>query len=378
MVIIVVVGIFLGCWYAFVSLQPSERKIPQQSAERETSSSPERAKWLNYLNSPDSTLRHSAVLNFGLFVKNYDEAISILIKALEDSSVNVRMSAASILGASHNSDAIEPLITALYKDSRTAMCAVSALGNLKDKRAVPALLKFYNNPPFAIDPQVRIHVIIALASIPDKRSFNLLATLLYQEDSIVAAQGLCLIDDKKAMKVLKKHLQKKPKNSLYIKILLAGLGQEEFFPELQESITGRDNKEDDYDRISVAIAALDQLAERGDKRAIPLLKKVMVPAFECQLVTEGINAINALGRIAPEDAIAILKEILEKSDDNSEERMLRESAWALLKMRAKNAIPVIEDVLSRPFLKQAPRIRLHLEKVISEFQKLQGKDVQKD
>lgn len=109
----------------------------------------------------------------------------------------VRMAAAKQLGGSRNRRALEPLVAALADANRDVRwAAVEALGELGDRRAVPALIEYVKKPE-AYRWGKRL-VAGALAAIGDPSAVQPLLGLLDDEDPFVrriAAMALVRIGD---------------------------------------------------------------------------------------------------------------------------------------------------------------------------------------
>jgi HEAT repeat protein len=94
-------------------------------------------------------------------------AVGPLIKALEDSNIEVAKASAFALGEIRDLRAVEPLIAALkHKNIEVRNSSASALGRIKDPRAVDPLIKAVSHS----DRSVRIHAIRALGAIRNPRA----------------------------------------------------------------------------------------------------------------------------------------------------------------------------------------------------------------
>lgn len=104
------------------------------------------------------------------------EAVVPLIQALRDTDSNVRHGAAEALGKINDRAALVPLLELLHEDFWTQYPAVSAIGAMKDVRAVPHLVKLLGND--LLDGAV----IDALGEIGDPRALKFLGNMLDHSD----------------------------------------------------------------------------------------------------------------------------------------------------------------------------------------------------
>jgi hypothetical protein len=89
-------------------------------------------------------------------------ATPVIMKSLQDPSVEVRKAAASALGTLRHEVAIDPLIQALADpDGRVRIAAAWALGDIGSPKAVPALIEALHSP----DHNLRTVAVDALESI---------------------------------------------------------------------------------------------------------------------------------------------------------------------------------------------------------------------
>ncbi len=123
-----------------------------------------------------------------------------LIKVLrEDAHFDVRFEAISALAELRDKKAVEPLIEAMDEDpdGGNRIRAIWALGEIKDERAVEPLLKKL----VFIDPFWRPNVVYALGQIGDKRAVEPLKILLEDNDVRVRSTA------KEALEKIQKKLQ---------------------------------------------------------------------------------------------------------------------------------------------------------------------------
>jgi HEAT repeat protein len=111
------------------------------------------------------------------------EAVGALIRALSDRDVNVSHSAAEALGKIGDRSALFPLIELLKGDFWVQYSAITAIGAMRDYRAVPHLLQMLDNELLAGA------VIEALGQIGDPRALHPLAKVLPAVDLTVASQA---------------------------------------------------------------------------------------------------------------------------------------------------------------------------------------------
>lgn len=111
------------------------------------------------------------------------EAVGALIKALRDRDVNVSHSAAEALGKIGDRSALFPLMELLKEDFWVQYSAITAIGAMRDYRAVPRLVEMLDNEMLAGA------VIAALGQIGDPRALYPLGKILPTLDSGVAGQA---------------------------------------------------------------------------------------------------------------------------------------------------------------------------------------------
>lgn len=111
------------------------------------------------------------------------EAVSPLIRALSDKDANVSHSAAEALGKIGDRSALFPLIELLKGDFWVQYSAITAIGAMRDYRAVPHLLQMLDNEMLAIA------VIDALGQIGDPRALHPLGKILPTLDAAVAGEA---------------------------------------------------------------------------------------------------------------------------------------------------------------------------------------------
>jgi len=153
-----------------------------------------------------NTMSESKVSRLVELVKSKEINIDDVIKQLNSKDSEERRQAASALGRTGNSKAIEPLIKALEdKDKDVRMHAAEALGSIRDQKAISALIKALEDK----DKDVIRYAARALGEISlgieDKRAVEPLILLLKDTDDLVrriAAISLGKTRDKRAVEPL--------------------------------------------------------------------------------------------------------------------------------------------------------------------------------
>jgi len=111
------------------------------------------------------------------------DAVGPLIRALSDRDVNVSHSAAEALGKIGDRSALFPLMELLKEDFWVQYSAITAIGAMRDYRAVPRLVQMLDNEMLAGA------VIAALGQIGDPRALYPLGKILPTLDNAVAGQA---------------------------------------------------------------------------------------------------------------------------------------------------------------------------------------------
>jgi HEAT repeat protein len=156
---------------------------------------------------PTAEVKSEIAYALGSFTK-YDFEIENLIDALEDEHPLVRQNAAFALGKTRRRKAVKYLIALLKKDENIKVqeMVIWALGEIKDKRAVPVLLKALSDERISI----RKNAAYALGLFKEKSAINLLKNQLTKPgEAKEAAWALNrMLSDKEIKNVLKKAFQK--------------------------------------------------------------------------------------------------------------------------------------------------------------------------
>lgn len=213
------------------------------------------------------------------------EAISSLIKALSDHDPNVSHGAAEALGKIGDRSALFPLIELLKGDFWVQYSAITAIGAMRDYRAVPHLLELLD------DEMLTGAVVAALGQIGDPRALHPLGKMLPSLDAVVAGQTA------KAIMEIYRHANESLsyKNSLaeshqleHIKKVLSSEGIEKLSLLLQSS-----------DDKSVLEAVVMLLGWFGDATVVesffPLLKdESLLGTVEASILSLGMRAEQSL------------------------------------------------------------------------------------
>lgn len=155
---------------------------------------------INILDDPHEKVRWDTTVALEKFGK---VAVPLLIDALRQGSVRIRISAANALGWLMNPAAIDALAVALRDPHASVRArAAFALGWIRDRRAVePLLAALYDE-----DDDVRMQVIAALGWLRDPRAVEPLLGVIESEDAwlpYAAVEALGDIGDVRAIAPLK-------------------------------------------------------------------------------------------------------------------------------------------------------------------------------
>ncbi len=149
------------------------------------------------LRSSDADLRWQAANALARIREGISVAAPALVPLLEDNNALVRAHAARALGVAKAADAIAPLIRLLAdKDERVAASAINALGAIADPRAVDALLSLGNTllagyrsadrEKLGVPTQQNLLLLIAtaLGNIKDQRALPFLKAFRFADGKI--------------------------------------------------------------------------------------------------------------------------------------------------------------------------------------------------
>jgi HEAT repeat protein len=258
--------------------------------------------FIDKLNDSDDSVRAMVLASLG----NFDDpkVLDLSIKFLEDKSAFVKSTAVSNIKKMPDKRAVEPLISLLNnKDLRKEQVVellgiigdksaaeplidilsnelnrdiklsdnilkeyiIVALRKIADERAVPVLIKAFNQHKNSID--IRREAIKALGLMKDKRAIPVLIDALSDNNlRSNAIEALGNIGDPSTFDVLKGYLEDKNLKNITI-YAIGNINDDRAFKILIDSLNSRD-----YSFVEMAIGSL---GKRKDRRAIkPLLKLV--------------------------------------------------------------------------------------------------------
>jgi HEAT repeat protein len=213
----------------------------------------------------DKTMRHECISALGQ-IKD-QRAVKPLIK-LFYSDNNLRTSIASALGNLGSQEAVTPLIAAL-KDSNYLFRANMArdLGKIGGSKAFEALTIFFSREEKSY---VKMWTATALGESKDKRAFDFLQQNFYPEtdveirSAIISALGP--LGDRRAVPMLIQALKQEIAMRVRLRAAqaLGELGGEEVIEPLIQALDDTDG--------TVRFYTVDVLGKLGDKRALPKLE----------------------------------------------------------------------------------------------------------
>ncbi|MEG4597347.1 HEAT repeat domain-containing protein [Microcoleus sp. F6_B3] len=261
-----------------------------------------------------------------------DEAISGLLKLVEDSDSDVRRMAADALGKIGDEKAIPGLLKLVeYSDSYVRRSAADALGKIGDEKAIGELLKLVEDS----DSDVRSRAADALGKIGDEKAIPGLVKLVEDSDSDVrsrAADALGKIGNDRAIGGLLKLVEDSDSDVRSCAAdALGKIGNEKAIGGLLKLVEDSESY--------VRSCAADSLGKIGDERVIPGLLK-LVEDSESYVRS---CAADALGKIGDERVIPGLLKLVEDSESYVRWR----AADALGKIGDERVIPgllkLVED-----------------------------------
>jgi HEAT repeat protein len=137
---------------------------------------------------------------------NADAAAPPLIGLLlEDTAIEVRVSAAYALGLLGDPQAIEPLIQKLddqTEDARVRGTAAEALGDLRDPAGVMPLIAALNDP----SAEVRFWAAFAVGQLGDPRALPQLERLAASDQAVLAGYGAVSAEAAEAIRNIRARL----------------------------------------------------------------------------------------------------------------------------------------------------------------------------
>jgi HEAT repeat protein len=261
---------------------------------------------LKTLCAKDKTVRVSAIWGLNWLAQNRldnpelsAQSVAALTEMLRnDSDEDTRLSVVHALKWFRDAHATSVLVDCLNDENKSlAIEAAKALGWARDVNAVPGLLDALAN---STDMLVRHRIILALGQIRDTRAMPALIALFRNGDSLrrYAVSSLGEIGDKRATPILLEALHNDPSGEVRAEAIhgLARLKDSRAVPGLIEVL-----KRGSY-------AAAYALAEIGDESALPALLEAIDNAPEGQA---GMPAIDALRHVtSPKKAATLLIEML--------------------------------------------------------------------
>jgi HEAT repeat protein len=130
--------------------------------------------------------------------------VPYLIETLSTMGSSVRCRAiVDALGCLRSGEATEPLIDLVgsnraYSDISLTSMALSALGNIRDPRALSVLIKFCRHS----ESQLRYHATVALGKLGDKRAFDAIMSRLSDEDSWIRGTAVSALGDLRDLRAI--------------------------------------------------------------------------------------------------------------------------------------------------------------------------------
>ena len=205
------------------------------------------------------------------------EAVSALIQSLRDNDINVRHGAAEALGKIGDSTALAPLAELLKEDFWLQYPAIVALGEMRDKRAVPHLLELLDNELLVMP------VIEALGKIGDKRTLRTLCAFLDHSDdySLSGALVKAIVSICKELEAVHRHEKHDGFDS---NSRLPSVMHEKGGLKLKKLVRQSDNKE----TVSSAITLLGWLKETT---TLPDLINLLETDDYLETIEEAISAM---------------------------------------------------------------------------------------
>lgn len=259
-----------------------------------------------------------------------EPALSQLIEAAQDKSKDWRLreELVGILGyhkqfqSSQVTKLIEKIVQNKEESKIIRSLAIDIINHTKNKEMVEPLIKISEDKtePFI----VRSRATFALGRLGDKRAVEPLIKVFKEEKwdlQCGAADSLGLLKDKRAVEPLLIAL-KSDKDRIvrgYAAVALGRIGDKRAFQPLIDTF----NKGEASRKMIIY-----GLGELGDKRALPLLTKVLKDRDR----EVRWSAASALGEIGNKDSIPILEETLKEENDSG---VRREINFAIKKIKSR-------------------------------------------
>lgn len=299
--------------------------------------------------------------------KTREQLLEILMKALEDSSMNVAWCAAVAAGKTGESSAIEPLKKAYQNDKRILVRnnSVLAMGMLGDKAALDFIKGIATDKK---DDNInRSYAIVAMGFINDQVSIDTLKELIKSSDPkketeviACAAFSLGVLKDAASVPVLGELLNKDkktdPRIRVYAALGLGRIGDKPSYDELKKAIGDKDNNV--RAAIMVAFSVMPDAVDKKD----------LVPALKDKDPTVRGLAALTLAQIASKDDTKTkdqvydeLTDVLKTSKDIDTERLITLALGLLGNEKAKPELrKVLENKKKAPLAKAVASIALGL------------------
>jgi HEAT repeat protein len=317
------------------------------------------------------------------------EAVSILINALNDKSESVREEVIKALGVIKNHASDSPVGKALKEDKETKIriAAAEYFGNIRSKDSITALESALADK----DMKVRLAAIASLDAINAVETINVIGKALDDREKEVRLKALDALANTKSNLIIpqvKKALKDKEKQIRIRAIeILGGIKDHEALLALADSINDKD--------LELRMQTMNSLTTVGDKTVVPAISKaVNDPNIEMRMkavvalsaigdesvykpLEEALDndnaevvklAVEVLGVLKKSEAVAPLLRTLQITKDEDTRYMIIES---LGKIGERSALPAIVRELSmvnKEKSDKAAKVRTAIESVITKLQ----------
>lgn len=283
-------------------------------------------------------VRYSAISHLG--PEQIEQTLDALIEALREGGPQSRRAAASRLGQAKSPRAVQALIDASSREDVPDIrdTVITALGNVRDQRAVPILKKALTSN----DPQMRSASLRALSNFPDVLGHDLLVGLIQKEQdavvlntciSIINARGLVLPECLPQFA----RMTKSPDSTLRLGVLscIDRIGGAAAAQVLCRAI------QEDADP-SVRAAAVNALvAQISSQKVRPhSIHKALIGALETTDDTARQRIISTLAELRDPALAAVFLHVLKRDTIDS---VRRQAALALQQVAGKEMVPEIVE-----------------------------------
>ncbi len=234
---------------------------------------------------------------------------TILYKALANKDPIIRVTAARALGPMKDPNALNPLIKASKDPEKSVRHAVvQALGDLKNKKAIPVLVDFLKDE----DWSVRGEAAFALGKIGDAQAATSLFLIVNDPDSYVQKNVRNALEELATEENKQAYLNALSSNDFAIQtmaaIALTNIGHTEGLRVLLTQLDNPENKD-----LRDIIRALEK---SKDPAALPGLRRIVNhPDLRVK-----IEAILALGIFQDKDSVPVLKTLSTDKEQNGNVR----------------------------------------------------------